>query len=230
MDGHRRFATTDVAAGKEWKRIYLHGQAQQDFAAGKYDLSLHLGTQAQTLEFGGIAMLNLGPNVDVSKLPFTPITYPGQEPDAPWRKAAAERIEKHRKGDLTVRVVDKDGKPVAGAKVHVQMQRHAYGFGTFLEYEVMLGSGPDADKLREWTLKLFNRCTTPIYLGGLGLGQPGDPQEIPRSAPSGRWTTSWPPAATASSTPAGSTCPRPSSPWPRTRPPCRNGCSNRWPR
>ena len=164
--------TTDVAAGKQWKRIYLHGQAQQDFAAGKYDLSLLLGTQAQTLEFGGITMLNLGPNVDLSKLPFTPITYPGQEPDAPWRKAAAERIEKHRKGDLTVRVVDKDGKPVAGAKVHVQMQRHAYGFGTYLENQVMLGSGPDTDKLREWTLKLFNRCTTQITWADWGWANP----------------------------------------------------------
>lgn len=164
--------TTDVAAGKEWKRIYLHGQAQQDFAAGKYDLTLLLGTQAQTLEFGSITMLNLGPNVDVSKLPFTPITYPGQEPDAPWRKAAAERIEKHRKGDLTVRVVDKDGKPVAGAKVHVQLQRHAYGFGTYLENEVMLGSGPDTDKLREWTLRLFNRCTTQITWADWGWATP----------------------------------------------------------
>ena len=164
--------TTDVAAGKQWKRIYLHGQAQQDFAAGKYDLALLLGTQAQTLEFGGFAMLNLGPNVDVGKLPFTPITYPGQEPDAPWRKAAAERIEKCRKGDLTVRVIDKDGKPVAGAKVHVQMQRHAYGFGTYLENQVMLGSGPNTDKLREWTLKLFNRCTTQITWADWGWANP----------------------------------------------------------
>jgi hypothetical protein len=91
------------------------------------------------------------------------ILYPGQEPDAPWCKAAAERIDKYRKSDLTVRVVDRDGKPVRGAKVHVQMQRHAFGFGTFLEYDVMTSAGPDADKLREWTLKLFNRCTTPIY-------------------------------------------------------------------
>jgi endo-1,4-beta-xylanase len=119
-----------------------------------------------------MAILNLGSNVDVSKLPFTPITYPGQEPDASWRKAAAERIEKHRQGELTVRVADMNGKPVAGAKVHVQMQRHAYGFGTFLEYHGIIGSGRDADKLREWTLKLFNRCTTPIYWADWGWANP----------------------------------------------------------
>ena len=165
-------ASTDVAVGKEWKCVYLHGQAQQDFDAGKYDLALHLGTQRQTLELGGIAMLNLGTNVDVGKLPFTPITYPGQEPDAPWRQAAAERIEKYRKGDLNVRVVDRDGKPVNGAKVHVQLQRHAYGFGTFLECRMMTGAGPDSDKLREWTLRMFNRCTTPIYWADWGWANP----------------------------------------------------------
>lgn len=164
--------STDTTVGKEWKRVYLEGQAGQDFGASQYDLSLHLGLQAQTLEFGGITLLDLGPTVDIAQLPFTPITYPGQEPDAAWRKAAAERIEKYRKGDLGVRVVDGNGKPVAGAKVHMQMQRHTFGFGTFLECEVMTGSGPDTEKLRAWTLKLFNRCTTPIYWADWGWANP----------------------------------------------------------
>ena len=86
--------------------------------------------------------------------------------------SAAERIEKFRKGELTVRVMDRDGHPVHGAEVHVEMQRHAYGFGTFLEREVMLGSGPDSDNLRQWTLKLFNRCTTPIYWADWGWANP----------------------------------------------------------
>jgi endo-1,4-beta-xylanase len=165
-------SSTDLTAGKEWTRAYIHGVAEQDFAPGKYELTLHLGTQPQTLEFGGITMLNLGANVDENKLPFTPITYPGEESDAPWRKAAAERIEKYRKADLTVRVVDKAGMPVAGAKVHVQMQRHTYGFGTFLEYGVITGAGPDTDRLREWTLRMFNRCTTPIYWADWGWANP----------------------------------------------------------
>jgi len=76
-----------------------------------------LGIQPQTIEIGGISMVNLGTNMDVAQVPCTRITYPGQEPDAPWRKAAADRIEKYRKADLTVRVVDKDGKPVPGATI-----------------------------------------------------------------------------------------------------------------
>ena len=163
---------SDVVVGKEWKRVVIHGPAQQDYAAGNYDLALHFGTQGQTLELGGMTLLNLGTNVDVRQLPFTPLTYPGQEPAAPWRRAAAERIEKYRKADLTVRVLDKAGQPVAGAKVHVQMQRHAYGFGTFLECWVMTGAGPATDNLRAWTLKLFNRCTTPIYWADWGWVNP----------------------------------------------------------
>jgi len=43
--------------------------------------------------------------------------------------SAAERIEQHRKGDLVVRVVDREGRPVSGAKVAVKQMRHAFLFG-----------------------------------------------------------------------------------------------------
>ena len=50
-------------------------------------------------------------------LPTTRNGYRGMEPDAAWRKAAAERIEKLRKGSLRVVVKDRAGRPVAGADV-----------------------------------------------------------------------------------------------------------------
>jgi hypothetical protein len=43
-------------------------------------------------------------SVAAEKLPCMPIRYTGQEPDAPWRAAAAARIEKNRKGDYKVTV------------------------------------------------------------------------------------------------------------------------------
>ena len=36
----------------------------------------------------------------------------------------------------------------------------------------MLGSGPNTDKLRQWTLKLFNRCTTQITWADWGWANP----------------------------------------------------------
>ena len=159
--------STDVMATRDWQRIYGVGTAPRDFAAGDVALALHLGYQAQTLELGGLMILNLGQNVDASKLPYTRQTYAGREKDAPWRKAAAERIERHRKADLTVSIVDAAGKPVPDAQVHVQMKRHAYGFGSYIE-STLLQDTPDARKYREWTLRLFNRATSPIYWADWG--------------------------------------------------------------
>jgi endo-1,4-beta-xylanase len=154
------------APDRSWRRLYVHAVAERDFDAGQAALTLHLGHQAQTLEFGGFAFLNLGPGLDPARLPYTPLTYPGRSKDAPWRKAAQERIERHRKGDLSV-LVTRAGRPVAGARVEVRMTRHAYGFGTFVE-QPALADTPDGRKYREWTLKLFNRATAPIYWADWG--------------------------------------------------------------
>jgi len=43
--------------------------------------------------------------------------------------SAPDRIEKHRKADAAVRVVDAAGKPVPGAEVRVRQTRHAFRFG-----------------------------------------------------------------------------------------------------
>lgn len=48
--------------------------------------------------------------------------------DELWQQADA-RIEKHRKADATIAVVDAAGKPVAGAKIEVRQTRHAFLFG-----------------------------------------------------------------------------------------------------
>ncbi|MFI5381538.1 MAG: hypothetical protein ACHRHE_19750, partial [Tepidisphaerales bacterium] len=154
-------------ATPQWQRVYAAGVADRDFAAGDLSLAVHLAHHAQKLEFGGVMILNLGRGVDISKLPYTPRTYAGREPDARWRRAAAERIERHRKGNMVVSVVDAAGKPVPGAEVHVQMKRHAFGFGSFIESSI-LDNTPDAQKYRDWTLKLFNRATTPIYWADWG--------------------------------------------------------------
>ena len=89
-----------------------------------------LGLREQTVEIGGIELVNYGTSKKVADLPFTRLGYAGSEPGAAWRKAAEARIEKIRKGDLTVVVKDKAGKPVRGAEVAVRMRKHAFLFGT----------------------------------------------------------------------------------------------------
>jgi endo-1,4-beta-xylanase len=158
-------------ATSQWKRVYAAGVADRDFAAGTLNLSIHLAQHAQKLEVGGVMVLNLGKGVDLAKLPYTSVTYAGREKDAPWRKAAAERIERHRKGDMVIRVVDGTGRPVPDAEVRVEMKRHAFGFGSFIETTVLADTS-DGQKYRDWTLKLFNRATAPIYWADWGWANP----------------------------------------------------------
>ncbi|MCD8482166.1 MAG: endo-1,4-beta-xylanase [Verrucomicrobia bacterium] len=62
---------------------------------------------------------------------FAPtLAYAGQELDAPWRAEAARRIDRYRKADLNIKVIDVFGAPVEGAKVTVNQLRHGYPFGT----------------------------------------------------------------------------------------------------
>ena len=86
------------------------------------------------------------------------------EPD--WRKDADERIERIRKGALTVRVLDADGRPVAGARVRVRQKRHEFAFGTavacrmFLPDEKLGGRAEVAKRYRRILLENFNCVVT----------------------------------------------------------------------
>ena len=62
------------------------------------------------------------------------------EPD--WRKEADERIERIRKGELCVRVVDGDGKPIADTEVFVEQRRHEFAFGTAICAQFFLDEPP----------------------------------------------------------------------------------------
>ncbi|HMB96829.1 MAG TPA: endo-1,4-beta-xylanase [Tepidisphaeraceae bacterium] len=161
----------ETAVGRDWQTIYASGVSFDNFAAGDLELALHMARISQTLEIGNVIVLNLGPNVDFRKLPFTPITYLGREKDAPWRKKAAEQIEKYRKGDLTVNVQNQSGQPISGVSIDVEMTRHAYSFGSFLE-DPVLEQSPNGERYRSWFLKMFNKATTPLYWADWGWANP----------------------------------------------------------
>ena len=154
----------NLAFKPAWRKIYVTAQAGDDYDINGMEATLHLGFLPQFVEIGGIIALNLGRDVDVRDLPQTPIDYDGMEADAPWRAEAAARIEKFRKGDITVLVKNKNGEPIKNAFVQIAMQKHAYGFGTFMS-ELALSNSPDAIKYKDEVLKLFNAATTPFYMG-----------------------------------------------------------------
>ena len=85
--------------------------------------------------------------------------YEGGSAEAQWRKEALARIEKIRKAPLTVQVVNTQGKPIPGAKVHVQQQRHLFGFGNILNPSTFQLEGKDGRMYRRIFAEHFNKTT-----------------------------------------------------------------------
>jgi endo-1,4-beta-xylanase len=159
-DPYTKAVTYDVsipASVKGWKRYDVPFKAAEDLTADESVLHFRMGYPPQIFEIGGIALTKWGPEVALSALPRTLAFYPGMESDAAWRKDAEKRIEKIRKGDLSVNVVDAAGKSVSGAIVAVRMKRHSFGFGSAVAAEALLQPGADGDKYRDFVATNFNR-------------------------------------------------------------------------
>lgn len=92
-------------------------------------------------------------------LPAMAEPYQGHNENASWRIEAAKRIEKYRKTDLTVRVIDAAGEPVAGATVSIEQQSHAFPFGTAVNARLLLKQNPDSEAYRNRIVELFNTAT-----------------------------------------------------------------------
>jgi len=150
--------TYPIRAGRSWQIFEVPFESAADYAAGEANVGFRLGYENQTLQFAGISLRNYKRTRDLKSFPRTRVTYAGQEPDAAWRAAAQERIESHRKSDLTVRVESGDGQPLEGAEVHINLDRHAFAFGTAINAPFLLSGTPASDRsrYREELVRLFN--------------------------------------------------------------------------
>ena len=145
----------------EWERFEYPFRVRRSYAPGEAKL-VFVGQGAGGVELGGIEVVNYGTTKALSELKCTRLDYAGSEPAAAWRKAAEERIEKIRKGDLTVIVHDSLGAPVADANVAVSMKRHAFGWGSAVNVGVLQGQRDgvkpgDVGEYRRQIVKLFNK-------------------------------------------------------------------------
>lgn len=131
--------------------------AKLDAPEGMGELSIFFGEKVQTVEIANVRLLNYGPDFDIAKLPRQSETYEGREPDAAWRKAALERIEKIRKDDFTIRLLGKDGKPLSNTQVVVELNRHDFGFGSCVTRGMLTMEGPDGDRYRDIVQRTFSR-------------------------------------------------------------------------
>lgn len=162
-----------LSAYRAWKQHVRSFVAPADTDSQQGNVSVLLGEAGTIAEIAELRLINYGPDYDIKTLPKSTVNYRGREPDAKWRKDALARIEKIRKGDLTVEVVDSAGNPVPRAKVRIEMQRHAFGFGNTvtsriigsdksdfpLDHKGVEISWADAEKYRAVTKKYFDRVT-----------------------------------------------------------------------
>lgn len=140
----------------QWKQFFVPIKAALLMEADQSQVTLRFGYKPQIIEVAGLQAVNYKKAVTIDDLPSTPVYYEGMEPDAPWRAEADQRIEQYRKGDLEVVVLDKDGKPVQGADVHVAMTKHDFHFGTAVNSSMIFGTGADAEMYRNKLKENFN--------------------------------------------------------------------------
>jgi len=151
--------TIGVDIHREWMEQPVSFIASDDIPAGKAAVVLLCGQKEQSIEVESIRVLKYPATTDVSSFPRAKLTkrsYPGREPDAPWRKAALERIEQHRKADLSMIVMGDDGKPVTNTEVKLTLHRHAFGFGSAVVAKRFSGESKDDKRYREIIDRLFS--------------------------------------------------------------------------
>lgn len=149
-------AETVVLATEKWTTHELPLRLKRNYAAGQMHVALNFGVCRQRVQVRNVSCSNIGQRESTHGLRKPAVTYEGREADAPWRAAAAARIEKLRKKDVKLRVVDAAGKPVAGAKVEFKLRRHEFPFGTAVTADRILGDSPDDLKYREILKENFN--------------------------------------------------------------------------
>ncbi len=149
-----------AATQSDWRRVEVPFTMAETYAAGGYNLSFWTTFANQEIEIGGFTILDYGHGVPFHQLGLTAWPYDGHAPDAGWRAAATERIERLRKGDIVVAAKDESGNPILNAQVHVRMKRHAFGFGTAVAGDVIQRQNDDGQRYRDALKTLFNKVVT----------------------------------------------------------------------
>jgi endo-1,4-beta-xylanase len=139
-----------------WVLYSTSFKAGRDFAVGTANATFRLGYDNQAFELGGVVLKNYAKTQTLETLPFSGFTYAGREATASWRAAADARINSIRKSDLRIKVVNANGQAVPNASVKLEMQRHAFKFGTAVLATGLLENTADTVKYRKTILELFN--------------------------------------------------------------------------
>ncbi len=85
------------------------------------------------------------------------------EQEASWKQRAAEGIERYRKGDGIITIVDKDGNPVPNTKIKLMQKSHEFRFGANIFMLDELESDEKNETYKKAFADVFNMATLPFY-------------------------------------------------------------------
>ena len=127
---------------EDWTQYLIPFESSQDYPNQTITFGLHLAFRQQTIEIGGFTALNYQQRVALSDLPsrLNNDRYDGFAEDAPWRSAAAERIETLRKANLVVEALDENGVAMEDVDVQVRMLSHDFAFGSAITASRIAGN------------------------------------------------------------------------------------------
>ena len=76
-------------------------------------------------------------------------------------------IEKYRKGDVTVSVIDENGSAIPNAKIKINQTKHEFKFGANLFMLDELETDKKNELYKKYFKKIFNMATLPFYWSAL---------------------------------------------------------------
>ena len=152
-------ATANVAIFSDWTEQPVVFTADAEIAEGTAAVVLLCGQKKQSIEVESVRILKYPATMEIGSFPRLRLlkrTYEGRELDAPWRKAALERIEQQRKADLSLVVKGADGLPISNTDVKLSLRRHAFGFGSAVIAKRLVGKSEEDRHYQEIVDRLFS--------------------------------------------------------------------------
>ncbi len=119
-----------VIVGTQSEEIRFAFRSKSAYGTGELLMVPTISYFGRPLRLTKMRWENHGSEADPQTLTQSSGSYPGQELDAPWRAQADEQIDRYRKADFQIQVVDRWGAPVSDLDIAVEQIRHAYPFGT----------------------------------------------------------------------------------------------------
>ena len=137
-----------------WAFYEAVGTTKTPFAPDKVAVRLQVGQQAGVIEFAGVVVDTLGP--DFALIAAREAVKP---------EAIKARIERVRKGDLTISVRDARGKPRSDVTITVKQTKQAFLFGCNIFGLEPKNEETAQKEYQERFVHLFNFATLPFYWG-----------------------------------------------------------------